>query len=619
MGDMTSHHHGQGQGKALLALLFTTLIWGVTSVFVRAFSLAAGPVDALLIRTSAVAIVFAIVMLPSCGFRIAAKDWPRLLFVSLVGVLGYFVFSVYGFVDAPAGVGTLIMSTQPLLIAIFARFAGTERLTVTTIIGLLVSFGGSVLLVSGDDLATSTSSTTQVVIGCVLIFIASICWAIFVVFSRSLIQTYGSLKITGMSNLLIVPPLLLMLLVPQLQASPIETLSTMPMEAWGSLAFLTFLGATLSVVSWNYAAGILRPSMLGAALYVVPVLSVAAGWAMLDETVTLHIIIAAAVILAGVAIAQVRLDGSGFIGLALVLFAVTMWGMVPVAMRHLLLEVSPQTAMVLRLYPAGVLAALIVVFLKMPRLSMADWTRIIIAGICGNVLYQILAAYGGELIPASWTGMLFGLEPVFIALGAAMFAGERMNLWFLTGLLVALGGTAVLMLGGASGTVKDVSLLGVILVALSTAGWAIYTIVIGPVSARCGAFATACLALAVSAFPMFIFTSPTLLTEAATLSVFDWGVVAFLTIFATVLSTGAWNMALGYMDSSRAGMFLYVQPIVAAIGGVMLLAEELSPWLLGGGALILAGVGISQFGAAAKAGEEESPYEDDDTALECQL
>jgi drug/metabolite transporter (DMT)-like permease len=155
-----------------------------------------------------------------------------------------------------------------------------------------------------------------------------------------------------------------------------------------------------------------------------------------------------------------------------------------------------------------------------------------------------------------------------------------------------------------------------VLVALSTLGWAIYTIVIGPVAARRGAFATACLALTVSAFPMLLFTSQTLLSEAATLTNFDWGVVAFLTIFATVLSTGAWNMALGYMDSSRAGMFLYVQPIVAAIGGVMLLAEELSPWLLGGGALILAGVGISQLRGRQRIGEEEWPSADGDATIE---
>jgi Flp pilus assembly protein TadB len=33
-----------------------------------------------------------------------------------------------------------------------------------------------------------------------------------------------------------------------------------------------------------------------------------------------------------------------------------MWGLIPVAMRYLVTELSPQTAMVLRLYPAGLLA-----------------------------------------------------------------------------------------------------------------------------------------------------------------------------------------------------------------------------------------------------------------------
>ncbi len=585
------------QSRALIALLFTTLTWGVTPVFVRAFSLAAGPVDALIIRTTIVGLIFASYMAFTTGFAISAKDWPRLLLVSLIGVLGYFVFSVFGFVHAPAGIGTLIMSTQPLLIAILAWFAGTERLTPATVIGLLVSFGGSVLLVSGDELATGTSNTSQVILGCAEIFLAGVCWSVFVVFSRPLIQTYGSLKITGLSSMLIVPPILLMLLVPQLDAAPVATLLKLDASAFASLAFLSLIGATLSVVTWNYAAGLLKPSMLGASLYVIPVLAVFAGWAMLGEKITLNTVLAAAIILAGVAIAQFRLKEGAAFGLTLVVFAVTMWGMVPVGMRSLLLEVSPQTALILRLFPAGLIAAVIVLFLPMRALTRGAWLRLIAAALIGNMGYQVLAAYGIQLIPASWTGMLFGLEPVFIALGASLFAAERIHGWFIAGLLIALAGTAVLVLGSASGSVKDVSAFGVILVTISTMGWAIYTILIRPVSQKHGAFATACLALAVSAMPTVLLASPQAMAEIASLNLTQWGTVAFLSVFATVLATGAWNVALGHMESAKAGMFLYVQPVVAAIGGILLLGEELSLWLAGGGALILAGVAVSQIRA----------------------
>lgn len=602
----SDHEHGESNGKAYLALLFTTLVWGVTPVFVRAFSVAAGPVDALLIRTVIVGLIFAVYLFFTVGFSIARADWPRLLFVSLAGVLGYFAFSVFGFVHAPAGIGTLIMSTQPLLIAIFARFAGTERMTLATIIGLLVSFAGSVLLVWGNDLATTTSTTAQVTMGCVMIFLAGIAWAIFVVFSRSFIQTYGAVKITGLSNILIVPPILILLLIPQVGAHPVAKLMSLDARALASLAFLSTLGATLSVITWNYAAALLRPTMLGAALYVIPVLAVVAGWAMLDEVITFRILAAAAVILAGVAISQFSMRAEGVFGLSLILYAVTMWGMVPVGMRFLLLDVSPQTALLLRIFPAGVLAATIVAFLPMRRLSRSAWIRLLAAALIGNMGYQALAAVGIQLIPASWTGMLFGLEPVFIALGASLFASERISTAFAVGLVLALAGTAVLVLGGAAGSARNVSVLGVILVTISTMGWAVYTILIRPVSQTYGAFPTACLALAVSAMPTVLVVSPKVVGEIATLTLGQWGTVAFLSIFATVLATGAWNVALGHMSSSRAGMFLYVQPVVAAVGGILLLGEELSVWLMAGGALILGGVAVSQLRPARN---EEQPAE----------
>jgi drug/metabolite transporter (DMT)-like permease len=50
------------------------------------------------------------------------------------------------------------------------------------------------------------------------------------------------------------------------------------------------------------------------------------------------------------------------------------------------------------------------------------------------------------------------------------------------------------------------------------------------------------------------------------------------------------------MESSIAGVFLYVQPVVAALGGILLLGESLTWPLLLGGALIIAGVAIAQFG-----------------------
>ena len=91
--------------------------------------------------------------------------------------------------------------------------------------------------------------------------------------------------------------------------------------------------------------------------------------------------------------------------------------------------------MVLRLFPAGLLAIVILTVIGVRRIAPRDWVRIAIAALAGNLGYQILAAYGMETVPASWTGLIFGLEPVFIALFAVLLAGDRLTGWLIGGIV----------------------------------------------------------------------------------------------------------------------------------------------------------------------------------------
>jgi hypothetical protein len=63
------------------------------------------------------------------GVRIERADWPRILFTSLIGMLGYSLGSAFGFAHVSAGMGSLVIGTQPLLIALLASLVAHERLT----------------------------------------------------------------------------------------------------------------------------------------------------------------------------------------------------------------------------------------------------------------------------------------------------------------------------------------------------------------------------------------------------------------------------------------------------------------------------------------------------------
>jgi drug/metabolite transporter (DMT)-like permease len=284
--------------NASIALAFTMLVWGSTGVFVRAFSLTVGGLDALVIRSFLAAMVFVVILLLGPGFKIDLADLPRLAILAIIGMLGYYVGTNIGFSYAPASIGTLIFATQPLLITLLASMLGKEQVHTMTLFGLVISFLGTFVLFWGD-ITRGQATLTELVIGSLLIFGAGFAWAVYVVFSRSLIQKYGAIKVTALSSILMCLPLIVLVR----SDMPTIVMALKP-DALLALAILTFLGATASVITWNYAAGILKVSIVGSALYFVPQLGILAAWAYLGDPLTLQVVIAALIILLGVAVAQ---------------------------------------------------------------------------------------------------------------------------------------------------------------------------------------------------------------------------------------------------------------------------------------------------------------------------
>ena len=282
--------------KPLAALVFTIFMWGAAPVFVRSFSLAIGPSDAVFIRMFSVALM-AIPFLPFCGWRIARKDWPRLLLVSWVGIFGYFWGSIYGFSNLSAGVGGILFATQPLIIAVMAAALGIQRLTTATLIGFVVSFAGIIFLFA-DDFAT-LSNSSKALWGAAQIFMCCVAFSVNVVLSPPLVKEYGALRMTILTMILAAVPAL-----PFFRMGIIEVVQGFDLFAWSTLIYLGLIGTIIAVITWNYAVGHVQPTTAGASLYFIPLLAIITGYIVLNEPISLRMIIGGLIVMAGVAIAQ---------------------------------------------------------------------------------------------------------------------------------------------------------------------------------------------------------------------------------------------------------------------------------------------------------------------------
>jgi len=193
-----------------------------------------------------------------------------------------------------------------------------------------------------------------------------------------------------------------------------------------------------------------------------------------------------------------------------------------------------------------------------------------------SLAYVSLGAGTGALI-------LFGAVQATM-LGAALTSGERPRVQHWAGLMLALGGLVYLVLPGLTAP----SPVGSALMTAAGVSWGIYSVrgrrATDPLAETAGNFARAVpLALGVS------------IVAAAYAS---WSLEgAALAVLSGALASGlgyvAWYAALAGLTATRAASVQLAVPVIAAVGGVVLLAEPVAVRLVASAILILGGVGLA--------------------------
>jgi drug/metabolite transporter (DMT)-like permease len=282
--------------KPLLALIFTMIVWGLAPVVLRSQAVEIGAADSLIIRYTIVSAIYAVMLAIAGNAKIARTDWPRLLLISLVGMLGYNLGSMFGFEHATACVGGLIYATQPLLIIVLAAILIRERLSATAIVGIVIAGLGTVLLFWRD---AGEASGESVLYGGGLLLLACMAWAVYSVMSRPLLTQYGVLPVTAWSIIIATIPMYILA-----DASTATALVSMNGRQWAELLFLAAISTVIATLTWNYSVARLPSATTGVFLYLIPVIALAAGAVLLDEDVTVTMLLGGLLILLGVAVAQ---------------------------------------------------------------------------------------------------------------------------------------------------------------------------------------------------------------------------------------------------------------------------------------------------------------------------
>jgi drug/metabolite transporter (DMT)-like permease len=283
--------------RAILALLLTMIFWGSAAVFMRTLALALTPENSLALRYVILSAINVIGLIYLGTWRIPRTDWPRFLVAGLIGMAGYNWFVNAGFALVPAGLGTIITMVEPLMIALLAALLLGEKLNRFIFIGVAIATLGAIVLFWEDLTTTQASSVPP--LGILYLMICCLCWAIYTIVAKPLLDRYDSFTVTAITMLIAAPPLI------GAANEPLTVLAArLDLRQWAELTYLVFASGIGGTLLWNYGSKHLSGTTAGTFLYLIPVVAVASGALVLAEPVTIFIVLGGLLMLAGVAAAQ---------------------------------------------------------------------------------------------------------------------------------------------------------------------------------------------------------------------------------------------------------------------------------------------------------------------------
>lgn len=275
------------------------------------------------------------------------------------------------------------------------------------------------------------------------------------------------------------------------------------------------------------------------------------------------------------------------------------WGGTFVAGRLLAGEVPPFHAAFLRFAIAALILLLVLYRTegRFPALDRSQLGSVVLLGLTGVLGYNVAFFTGLQTVSAGRAGLIIALNPVGIALLSALFGGEPLRMVRTIGVVISVAGAMLVISNGnlsilASGAgTGELMLLGCVLC------WALYSVI----GRRAMRGLSPLTAVTYSALAGTLFLAPVAVAQGVLTGIRSYGPAAwasliYLAVLGTVVGFLWYYQSINEIGAVRSGVFINFVPLFAMLFGLLLLGEPLTPTLLQGGALVIAGAWITNNG-----------------------
>ena len=241
---------------------------------------------------------------PEDNFRLTKKYIPLFLFTGIVGMLGYHVLFFTALKYTTAINSSIIGAMNPIVTTVIASIALKHRPPAAQTAGILLSFTGVVLTITGCNLSMLASFDFNR--GDLFMAAAVVCWASYAVISRAKGAGVPPLALTFYSFVFCT-----IALIPFVIWEQPWTLEAIPLSAILATVFMAVFSSVIGYMLQQIAIKKIGASKSSIFVNLVPVFSIILSVTILGEEFMPVKIFTSLLIIAGVCICQLSGSGSG--------------------------------------------------------------------------------------------------------------------------------------------------------------------------------------------------------------------------------------------------------------------------------------------------------------------
>lgn len=278
----------------------------------------------------------------------------------------------------------------------------------------------------------------------------------------------------------------------------------------------------------------------------------------------------------------------------LVLMA-TIWGVNYSVVKTGLQAMTPLSFTAVRMVLAAAVLFLIARVVKNSWPSRRDTMHLLVLGLIGNGVYQLLFISGMARTRAGVAALIVAAGPAWIAIMSRLLGRERVSRLGWAGIVLQLIGV-LCVVGSTQGfDGGEQGLIGAMLISGGSIIWALYSVLLQPYTQRMNALPLSAITLASGALMMAVAGVPDMLRlDWGGVSLAGWGAVLYSSLGAMVIGYMLFYQGVRVLGPTKTAMYGNLQPIIAIAVAWAVLHETPTGWQLLGAAFVMAGLLVSR-------------------------